>query len=148
MIEVVVNGEVVRRDISPAVTLVDLLREMGLTGTKDACSLGECGACTVLIGGRPVLACLTLVGRVRGPVVTIEGLAPDNRPLRESFADNGALQCGYCTPGQIVTAASFLAEDVTDIPPTAFDGNLCRCTGYQPIIDAMNENLENQLDSR
>lgn len=148
MVEVVVNGEVFRREVSPAMTLVDLLRDEGLTGTKDACSLGECGACTVLIGSRPVLACLTLVGRVRDPVVTVEGLAPDNKVLRESFADNGALQCGYCTPGQIVTAAKLLGGNVTDVPLAALDGNLCRCTGYKPILAAISDTLEGEFDCR
>ena len=137
VIEIVVNGQVMSLDPSPATTLIAALRDAGLTGTKDACSRGECGACTVLVGGRPVLACLTLVSRVRDPVLTIEGLAPETRSLAKCFAEMGALQCGYCTPGQIVTAASLLSEETTEISSRALDGNLCRCTGSQPILAAI-----------
>ena len=140
--EILVNGQVMRPDTSPGTTLVEALRDAGLTGTKDACSRGECGACTVLIDGRPVLACLTLVSRVRDPVLTIEGLAHETRALAKSFAEMGALQCGYCTPGQIVTAASLLSEDTTEISPRALDGNLCRCTGSQPILAAINDYIK------
>ena len=142
LIEIAVNGQVMRRDTSPAATLVEILRDAGLTGTKDACSRGECGACTVLIGGRPVLACLTLVARVRDPVLTIEGLAPETRALAKSFAEMGAIQCGYCTPGQIVTAVSLLSEDMTEISPRALDGNFCRCTGSQPIFAVIDDHIE------
>ncbi|HLX49778.1 MAG TPA: 2Fe-2S iron-sulfur cluster-binding protein [Streptosporangiaceae bacterium] len=123
--------------------LLELLREhLGLTGTKEACGRGECGACTVLVDGRPVLACITLAHRVSGQVETVEGIAGEAADLRESFADHAAFQCGFCTPGQLVRAVSLLRHGV---PPDdrqvreAMSGNICRCTGYQGIIKAIQE---------
>jgi aerobic-type carbon monoxide dehydrogenase small subunit (CoxS/CutS family) len=145
LINVIVNGKAVSSDVPPGTRLVDLLRDQGLTGTKDACSRGECGACTVLLGGRPVLACLTLAALVDAEIETVEGLAESTAELRVSFADHGGLQCGYCTPGQIVTAAALIAGSGTDADTAtvrrALDGNICRCTGSQPIADAIDDHL-------
>ena len=119
---------------------MELLRSLGLTGTKDACSRGECGACTVLIAGRPVLACLTLAARVRAPVQTIEGLATETAELRAAFADHGALQCGYCTPGMLMSATALLEttpSPTADEVKAALQGNICRCTGYWNIVEAV-----------
>lgn len=125
-------------------TLLEVLREeMDLTGTKHGCELGECGACTVLVDGVPTLSCLTLPVEVQGcDITTVEGLADGNEmhPLQTAFADNGAAQCGYCTPGILMTAAALLERT---LEPTeqevreALSGNLCRCTGYTKIIDAV-----------
>lgn len=123
-------------------TLLEVLRDrLGLHGTKRACGNGECGACTVLVDGVAVMACVTLAARVRGPVETVEGLAAETRPLREAFADHGGFQCGFCTPGQIVRAAALLRDG--DVPAGdaelrhALAGNICRCTGYAAIADAI-----------
>lgn len=152
LIRVVVNGTPVISDMSPGTRLVDLLRDEGLTGTKDACSRGECGACTVLLGGRPVLACLTLAALVDAEVETVEGLAESTAELRASFADHGGLQCGYCTPGQVVTAAALIAGTGTEADAEtvrrALDGNICRCTGSQPIANAIDHHLRVADDGR
>lgn len=139
-----VNGvSVERATFAPDERLLDVLRErLRLTGTKEACGRGECGACTVLIDGRPVLSCITLAARVTGRVETIEGLAEESRTLREAFADRGAFQCGFCTPGQIVRGVSLLRAG---LPPTENDlrramaGNICRCTGYGAIVEALRD---------
>jgi carbon-monoxide dehydrogenase small subunit len=125
-------------------TLLEVLREeMDLTGTKHGCELGECGACTVLIDGVPTLSCLTLPIEVQGPdITTVEGLATGSEmhPLQVAFAENGAAQCGYCTPGILMSATALLDRT---LDPTEADvrqalaGNLCRCTGYTKIIDAV-----------
>jgi aerobic-type carbon monoxide dehydrogenase small subunit (CoxS/CutS family) len=145
-----VNGQVRDIEAAPDATLLPVLRDdLGLRGAKQACGRGECGACTVLVDGRPVLACLTLVSRVRGAVTTVEGLAEANTDLREAFADCGAFQCGYCTPGQVVTAAALLQHQL----PAAraererlireqMSGNICRCTGYTAIVDAVMRTAE------
>jgi carbon-monoxide dehydrogenase small subunit len=125
-------------------TLLEVLREeCGLTGTKHGCELGECGTCAVLVDGKPVLSCLVLAAEMEGRrIETVEGLQEENRlsPLQRTFADLGAAQCGYCTPGILVTAKALLA----DIPDPSRDeiraalaGNLCRCTGYHKIIEAV-----------
>jgi aerobic-type carbon monoxide dehydrogenase small subunit (CoxS/CutS family) len=141
----VVNGR--RREIEAAdgATLLEILRErLGLTGTKEACGRGECGACTVQIGGIPHLACITLAALVDGPVTTIEGLADDWVDLRRAFAEHGGFQCGFCTSGQIVHAAAILAEGLPENAAAAeralrhrLSGNICRCTGYAGILDAV-----------
>jgi aerobic-type carbon monoxide dehydrogenase small subunit (CoxS/CutS family) len=140
--ELVVNRAHHRVQVEPMTTLLEVLRnQLGLVGAKEACGRGECGACTVLVGGATVNACVTLALRVRAPVVTVEGLADRFVDLRQAFADNGAFQCGFCTPGMIVRAA-WLVEFFTgpwsrDEIRRQLAGNVCRCTGYQGIVDAI-----------
>ncbi len=145
-----VNGEEQSIVFAPYKTLLEVLREdLGLTGTKHGCELGECGACAVLVDGEPRLSCLTLALECGGrSVETIEGLAeswkpgPELHPLQAAFADFGGSQCGYCTPGVIMTAKALLERNPS---PTrqeikeATAGNLCRCTGYQQIVDAIED---------
>ena len=115
VVRLVVNGEAVEIDAAPDARLVDVLRDrLGLTGAKDACGRGDCGACTVLVGDRAVLACLTLAVRVDEPVRTVEGIAVEAAELRRAFADRGGLQCGYCTPGFIVRCHEMLEEAGVD----------------------------------
>jgi carbon-monoxide dehydrogenase small subunit len=125
-------------------TLLEVLREeCGLTGTKHGCELGECGTCTVLVDGRPVLSCLVLAAEMEGrSIETVEGLARGNElhPLQRTFADLGAAQCGYCTPGILMAAKALLATNPTadeNQIKEALAGNLCRCTGYHKIIQAV-----------
>ena len=145
-IELTINGEEFDLTLKPARTLLELLRDdLDLTGTKDGCDGGECGACTVLIDDEPRLACLTLAATLDGKkVLTIEGLAKDGslHPLQRAFLEKGAVQCGYCTPGVILSAKALLdknpAPTEKDIKK-ALAGNLCRCTGYRKIIGAVLE---------
>lgn len=137
-----INGEDVRMDVPPNETLVDTLRErLGLTGTKDVCRSGDCGACTVLLNGRPVPSCLILTVEANGSeILTIEGLERDGKlhPLQEAFLEEDAVHCGYCTPGMIVTAYAFLKKDVK--PKETMEiikGNLCRCGTYYNVIKAI-----------
>ena len=140
----VLNSEQVEASFAPHKTLLEVLREdLGLTGTKHGCELGECGTCTVLVDGRPILSCLLLGLDAEGrDVVTIEGMAdgPDLHPLQDTFADLGAAQCGYCTPGFLLVALALLeknpAPTLEDIKE-ALAGNLCRCTGYIKIYEAV-----------
>ena len=139
-----VNGEPADVLCDSYKTLLEVLREdLQLTGTKHGCELGECGACAVLLDGRPVLSCLALAEECHGRVVTtIEGLAEDGRlhPLQDCFADLGGSQCGYCTPGILVTAKALLDREPNpsrERIAEALSGNLCRCTGYVQIIDAI-----------
>ena len=125
-------------------TLLEVLREeMDLTGTKHGCELGECGACTVLVDGVPTLSCLTLPIEVQGTeIVTVEGLAHESEmhPLQVAFAENGAAQCGYCTPGILMSAKALLEHTMEPTEAEirqALSGNLCRCTGYTKIVDAV-----------
>jgi carbon-monoxide dehydrogenase small subunit len=153
-IELEVNGE--RQDLlfEGYKTLLEILREdLALTGTKHGCELGECGACAVLMDGRPVLSCLVLGVECHGAkVTTIEGLkdGPELHPLQAAFADLGAAQCGYCTPGILLTAQHLLEHNKT---PTraeiadALSGNLCRCTGYLQIFEAV-EAAANKMAQR
>ncbi|HUF93506.1 MAG TPA: (2Fe-2S)-binding protein [Candidatus Limnocylindria bacterium] len=143
-ITITVNGMAHELDVRPNVRLIDLLRqELALTGTKEGCSIGVCGACTVLVDGRSVSACLTLAVMVAGrDVTTIEGLAEGDalHPLQQAFLEHGGLQCGFCTPGQIMAAKALLDErphpDDEEIR-VAMLGNLCRCTGYYKIIESI-----------
>ncbi len=139
-----VNGEVHNLLTKDQRTLLEVLREdLELTGTKHGCDVGECGACTVLLDGRPVLSCLVLGVQAAGSsVTTIEGLADSGQPdeLQSTFAELGAAQCGYCTPGMILSARALLdgAEDPNaDDIASGLAGNLCRCTGYNKIIEAV-----------
>ena len=139
-----VNGEPHDVAFEAYKTLLEVLREdLNLCGTKHGCELGECGACAVLLDGRPVLSCLVLGVECGGcEVVTVEGLATEGglHPLQETFADLGAAQCGYCTPGFLVTAKALLdrtPHPTRDQIREALSGNLCRCTGYQQIVEAV-----------
>lgn len=139
-----VNGDAVTVTIDPRTTLLALLRDhLGLTGSKRGCDHGQCGACTVLLGGRRVLACLILAASVRDPITTIEGIRPDHgelHPLQQAFLDHDAYQCGYCTPGQIMSALGCVAEGcATDARQIreSMSGNLCRCAAYPNIVDAI-----------
>lgn len=142
-IKINVNGEDYSLDIKPHHTLLDVLREeIGLVGTKKGCGLGKCGACTVLVEGRPVHSCLILAPQMDGRnIVTIEGQA-DQEPslLQKAFVEKGAVQCGFCTPGMINTASALLSQnpnpDREEIKE-AICGNLCRCTGYNKILEAV-----------
>ncbi len=142
-INISVNGEEYRLEVKPNRVLLDVLREdIGLTGTKKGCGLGKCGACTVLLDGRPVHSCLILAPQVNGKeITTIEGIAAEEpHPLQAAFVDKGAVQCGFCTPGMINTAKSLLDNnpnpDEAEIK-LAIAGNLCRCTGYNQIVSAI-----------
>ncbi|MBV8166941.1 MAG: (2Fe-2S)-binding protein [Alphaproteobacteria bacterium] len=135
-----------RLALDPRTTLLDALREtLALTGSKKGCDHGQCGACTVLVGGRRVLACLTLAAAVREPVTTIEGLAaPDGplHPMQQAFIDQDAFQCGYCTPGQILSAVGCVAEGHAGSDAEIreqMSGNLCRCAAYPHIVAAINQ---------
>jgi len=139
-----VNGEAAEASAAPYKTLLEVLREdLGLTGTKHGCELGECGACTVLLDGEPVLSCLALAIECEGrSVQTIEGLArgPELHPLQAAFSDFGGSQCGYCTPGVIMTAKALLDRNPQPSRQEikeATAGNLCRCTGYNQIVEAI-----------
>jgi aerobic-type carbon monoxide dehydrogenase small subunit (CoxS/CutS family) len=143
-IRITLNGEEVDVSFAPYKTLLEVLREdLGHTGTKHACELGECGACAVILDGEPVLSCLVLGVECDGrEVTTIEGLAPDGElhPLQEAFAKMGGSQCGYCTPGMIITAKALLdriPHPSHDQIREALSGNLCRCTGYLQIFDSV-----------
>jgi len=144
ILELTVNGEVRTVLTEPQRTLLEVLREeLELTGAKEGCNVGDCGTCTVLIDGEPLLACLTLAVEAEGrEITTIEGLAQNGRlhPLQQAFVDHGAVQCGFCSPGVILSAKALLdanprptEEEVRE----AIGGNLCRCTGYTKIVEAV-----------
>ena len=144
MINVTVNQKDCELAVEPNMTLVDMLREeLHLTGTKKGCGLGECGACTVLLDGQPVSSCVMLAVEAQGrDIVTIEGLETEKglHPLQQAFVEKGAIQCGFCTPGMLLSAKALLDDDPQpdeqDIRK-AISGNLCRCTGYQKIVEAV-----------
>ncbi|MEE8564457.1 MAG: (2Fe-2S)-binding protein [Atribacterota bacterium] len=144
LINLKINGESYQLNVKPNILLLDLLREeIGLTGTKRGCGTGECGVCTILLEGRPVNSCLMLAVEANEKnVLTIEGLASDGQfhPLQEAFIEEGAVQCGFCTPGMLLSAKALL--DANSNPKEeeikkAIAGNLCRCTGYTKIIKAI-----------
>lgn len=144
MINLKVNGEPVEVLVDPSVTLLQVLRDkLQLTGTKEACGLGECGACTVILDGKTVNSCLVLAVEAKGKeILTIEGLQKNGNlhPLQQAFIEQGAVQCGFCTPGMILSAKALLDEnpdpDEAEIRE-ALAGNLCRCTGYVKIVEAV-----------
>lgn len=149
LIELTVNGDSYELAIEPQVTLAECLREqLGLTGTKEGCGTGECGSCTVLADGKPILSCLTLAADCQNlQIVTIEGLASRNEltPIQEEFVDKGAVQCGFCTSGMILAATALLNETTKpseDQVRKALEGNLCRCTGYNKIMEAVHAAAE------
>jgi aerobic-type carbon monoxide dehydrogenase small subunit (CoxS/CutS family) len=154
-LRLVVNQRRVELLVPAHRTLLELLREdLGLTGTKHGCELGECGACTVLVEGKPELACLRLAASLDGAAVTtVEGLArgPELDPLQEAFADTGAAQCGYCTPGMLLVAHELLERTTRpsrDEIRHAISGNLCRCTGYLRIVEAIERAAELRRSTR
>lgn len=139
-----VNGEAVSLSIDPNARLIDVIREeLCLTGTKEGCAVGECGACTVIIDGKAVTSCLVLAASMEGKnLITIEGVAKDGQldPIQQAILENHALQCGFCTPGFIMSAKALLDEnpDATRHEiKTAISGNLCRCTGYEQLVESI-----------
>lgn len=144
-----INGRVVEADVPPATLLIDFIREhQGLTGTHQGCDTAQCGACTVLVDGAAAKSCNLLVAQVDGgAVITIEGLAAQGgtlHPMQQAFGRHHALQCGYCTPGMVMRGVAMAAEGVPAEPEAvrcALSGNLCRCTGYRGIVDAVCEGL-------
>jgi aerobic-type carbon monoxide dehydrogenase small subunit (CoxS/CutS family) len=143
-LRITLNGEEVDVSFAPYKTLLEVLREdLGHTGTKHGCELGECGACAVLLDGKPVLSCLLLALECeKKSILTVEGLAEEGHlhPLQDAFADLGAAQCGYCTPAILVTAKALLDQNrdpTRDQIREALSGNLCRCTGYLQIFEAV-----------
>ena len=146
MIKFILNGKEIQVEVAPHWTLLRLLREKwGLTGTKEGCGIGECGACTVLLDGVPVHSCLLLVPKVEGrEVQTIEGLGSREslHPLQQSFIDHGAVQCGFCTPGILMSSKALLEQNshpTREEVKEAISGHLCRCTGYHQIIEAIED---------
>lgn len=144
MIQLKVNGELYEVMVEPRRKLVDVIRdEMGLTGTKKGCETGYCGACTILMDGKPFNSCLVLAIDVQGKnIITVEGLAAGERlhPLQESFIEHGAFQCGFCTPGMLMISKALLNENPNPTEEevrTYISGNLCRCTGYVKIVEAI-----------
>lgn len=151
LVRMIVNGEEHALEVRPNETLADVLRKkLGLTGLKVGCGSGECGACTVLIDGYPTLSCLTLAIECEGKeILTIEGLAnPDSgelHPIQQAFIDHHGLQCGYCTPGMILSAKALLDKNLTPTEEEireAINGNICRCTGYVSIIESISAAAE------
>lgn len=141
-----INGRARELDLEPHRTLLEVLRDqLGIFDVKDGCNEGVCGACTVLVDGRPVSSCLVLGVATRGrPITTVRGLQPDGElhPLQEAFLRHGAVQCGFCTPGMLLAAVAFLERQpgaTRDEIRHAIEGNLCRCTGYVKIIDAIED---------
>ncbi len=141
-----VNGSRVSLEVAADARLVDVLREdLGLTGTKEGCGVGECGACTVIVNGKAVCSCITLAAGLGGAnVVTIEGVSKDGGldEIQQAILDHHALQCGFCTPGIVMSAKALLDENphpTAQQIQEALAGNLCRCTGYQQVIDAVED---------
>lgn len=144
ILRIKINGQPLQLEISPSTSLLDVLREhAGLTGAKLGCGRGECGACTVILNGKAVASCiLPAMEAMNASVETIEGLSKDGElhPLQQAFIDHGAVQCGYCTPGMIMSAKALLDKNTNpseDEIKEAIGGNLCRCTGYVKIVEAI-----------
>ena len=151
-VELIVNGKQEKVSVPPNVTLLHLLREqLMLTGTKEGCGTGQCGACTVLLDGRAVNACLVLAADAAGKEVwTIEGVAykDELHPLQKAFVDNHAIQCGFCTPGMVMTALALLKQNSHPTEAeirAAIKGNVCRCTGYTSIVKAIRKAAEDEV---
>ena len=149
------NGESMSLEVEDGIRLIDLLRDtLGLTGTKEGCGVGECGACTVIVNGKAVCSCITLAASLGGAnVITIEGLSKNGEldAIQQAILDHHALQCGFCTPGIVMSAKALL--DANPNPTTeeikeALSGNLCRCTGYQQVIDAVEDAAERYAEKR
>ena len=145
-IQLTLNGKITPLEVPSHRLLLDLLRdEIGLTGTKEGCSTGDCGACTVFLNGKPVNSCLVLSGELDGTdIVTIEGLkiGPELHPIQKAFIQDGGAQCGYCTPGMLMMSKALLGENPNPTEEEirfALSGNLCRCTGYAKIIQAVQD---------
>ncbi|MGH7775274.1 MAG: (2Fe-2S)-binding protein [Candidatus Binatia bacterium] len=145
-IQITLNGKGVALEVPAHRVLLDLLRdEIGLTGTKEGCGTGDCGACTVFLNGKPVNSCLIFSGELDGAdLITIEGLkiGPELHPIQKAFIQDGGAQCGYCTPGMLMMAKSFLDENQNPTEEEirfALSGNLCRCTGYAKIVQAVQD---------
>lgn len=145
LIELEINGRVYEVPVNPRDLLADVIRnKVGLTGTKKGCGQGDCGACTVLIDGEPVLSCITLAIACQGKkITTIEGLVAEDgklHPIQQSFVDHGAVQCGFCTPGMILTSKALLDKNPRPSEEEikrGIAGNICRCTGYKKIVEAI-----------
>jgi len=153
LIELEINGRVYEIPVDPRDLLVDVIRKKaGLTGTKKGCGQGDCGACTVLINGEPVLSCITLAITCHGKkITTIEGMAAEDgklHPIQQSFVDHGAVQCGFCTPGMILSAKALLDRNPRpseDEIKRGIAGNICRCTGYKKIVEAISAASETMI---
>ena len=148
-IQLSINRKTYVLEVEPHWTLLDMLRnELGLLGTKRGCEKGDCGACTVLMNGRPINSCIYLAVRANGKeILTVEGLETDEglHPLQKAFLEKGAVQCGFCTPGMLLTAVNLLDKNPSPTEEDvrrAISGNLCRCTGYQHIVDAIRFSAE------
>ncbi len=146
LISVTINDKEYELAVSPNQTLVDLIRnDLELTGTKKGCEVGDCGSCTVIMDGKPVNSCLVLAVQANGKkITTIEGVATDEglHPIQDAFVEHGAIQCGFCSPGMILSGKSLLESNPkpTELEiRTAISGNLCRCTGYQKIVEAIKD---------
>ncbi len=155
IVSFVLNGSPVTVDTGAHRRVLDLLREdLGLTGTKEGCGAGECGACTILVDGESRLSCLMLAPQLEGrEVTTIEGLAPAGalHPVQEAFIEAGAIQCGFCTPGMVLAVVDLLNRDPApdrDTIRAGISGNLCRCTGYQKIVDAVEAVVDKRRGER
>ena len=150
-ITIKINGEKRTLEVAPHVRLLDLIREdLGLKGTKEGCGVGECGACTVIMNGEAVNSCLVLAAQVDGAEIeTVENLEKTAPQLQEAFVENGAIQCGFCTPGMLMSAKALLdknpSPNIEEIK-TALEGNMCRCTGYIPIVNSVKAAAEKLKD--
>ncbi|MBZ2175168.1 (2Fe-2S)-binding protein [Schnuerera sp. xch1] len=154
IIKLMVNDKMVERDVDPTKRLLDFLREdLNLTGTKEGCSEGECGACTVIVNDKAVASCCVLVGQVNGDnILTIEGLEKNGELdiIQKAFIEKGAIQCGFCTPGMIMSCKALLMKNpkpTVDEIKRSIEGNLCRCTGYTKIIEAVQQIVEERCNN-
>jgi len=145
-VQFILNGKDITVTTEANKRLLDVLREdLNLTGTKEGCAIGECGACTIILNGEAVTSCLMLIGQIQGAkIITIEGLSENGElhPLQHKFLEHGAVQCGYCTPGMLLSTYALLLKNPSPTDEEikeAIAGNLCRCTGYKQIIDAVKE---------